>query len=308
MADHEQGIVEEAAKLCDELLEKDFEAPQGTLFNNQFLAPTLGFLKTKNKHAVIRLIGALIVPSVTAAALLGRISFKHIWTTTDDIWDYSIPLDESSRASTPTHLVLQSIQSAPSPKDPRSPQTPEYPQPTEKQQLFHLPRPQPTYAVGIVGREKEIHRQVLGFSISHTVQTVAIYAHYPFINADSKSVTFHFHEVTRYFLNGARGRDRWTSYKFALARYEHFAPELLKKLHSAIDDIPDDLDFEPGKSKKPARSPSEFDSGSESGDSTNSAGGEDQTSSSSSPSPRPPAKRKKMARRKPARKGQAAKA
>jgi len=148
MADHEQGIVEEAAKLCDELLEKDFEAPQGTLFNNQFLAPTLGFLKTKNKHAVIRLIGELIVPSVTAAALLGRISFKHIWTTTDDIWDYSIPLDESSRASTPTHLVLQSIQSAPSPKDPRSPQTPEYPQPTEKQQLFHLPRPQPTYAVG----------------------------------------------------------------------------------------------------------------------------------------------------------------
>lgn len=108
----------------------------------------------------------------------------------------------------------------------------------------------------IVGREKEIHRQVLGFSISHTVQTVAIYAHYPFINADSKSVTFHFHEVTRYFLNGARGRDRWTSYKFALARYEHFAPELLKKLHSAIDDIPDDLDFEPVFRPRTSPSPS----------------------------------------------------
>ncbi|KAL3450416.1 hypothetical protein BJX65DRAFT_305253 [Aspergillus insuetus] len=93
----------------------------------------------------------------------------------------------------------------------------------------------------IARREKELHRQVLGFSIAHTAKAVVISAHYPVLT-DDRGVTFHFHEITRFVLGAARGRDRWTSYKFTLVVYEHLSLVLLEKIHSAIDNIPDDLD------------------------------------------------------------------
>jgi hypothetical protein len=95
----------------------------------------------------------------------------------------------------------------------------------------------------MVGREKEIDRQALGFSITHNVRTVVIWAHYPVVG--SKTTTFHVHKVKRIFLSDSVGKAKWTPYKFALAIYEHWAPVLLSKLCSAIDQIPTDLNFDP---------------------------------------------------------------
>ncbi|KAJ0423938.1 hypothetical protein BJY00DRAFT_309755 [Aspergillus carlsbadensis] len=95
----------------------------------------------------------------------------------------------------------------------------------------------------MVGHEKELDRQALGFSITHNVRTVVIWAHYPVISG--KATTFHAHKVKRIFLSESVGEAKWTAYKFTLAVYEHWAPVLLSKLCSAIDQIPADLNFDP---------------------------------------------------------------
>jgi len=48
----------------------------------------------------------------------------------------------------------------------------------------------------IVKREKELHLQILAFSISHDHGTVRIYGHYPVI--DGNKTTFHRHPIRKF--------------------------------------------------------------------------------------------------------------
>ncbi|KAJ0423970.1 hypothetical protein BJY00DRAFT_29687 [Aspergillus carlsbadensis] len=98
--------------------------------------------------------------------------------------------------------------------------------------------------IRMVGREAELHQQVLGFSVAHNVRTVNIYAHYPII-VSGKQTTYHHCLMRHIYLSRMASNDRWVPFKFTMAVYEHFAPTLLVKLQSAIDEIPTDLDFDP---------------------------------------------------------------
>ncbi|KAL3453214.1 hypothetical protein BJX65DRAFT_263224 [Aspergillus insuetus] len=88
----------------------------------------------------------------------------------------------------------------------------------------------------IVGREEELNKEVLAFSISHSHRIVRIYAHY--VMFDNDAVSYYLHLVHEYTLTPRDIRQRWVSYKFVMAVYNEWAPVHHARICSAIDDLP----------------------------------------------------------------------
>jgi hypothetical protein len=63
----------------------------------------------------------------------------------------------------------------------------------------------------LVDREKELHREILAFSISHDHRSVRIYGHYPMIN--DKGTTFYRHPIREFSFAALDGKEKWTAYK-----------------------------------------------------------------------------------------------
>ncbi|OJJ72745.1 hypothetical protein ASPBRDRAFT_176189 [Aspergillus brasiliensis CBS 101740] len=86
------------------------------------------------------------------------------------------------------------------------------------------------------GRERELHRKILGFSFCHDHKGVEIYAHYPVFEPTGK-IEYHRQEVGMWSFISVE--ERWKSYRFAMGIYHNWAPSHFKLLCSAIDSIPD---------------------------------------------------------------------
>jgi hypothetical protein len=106
----------------------------------------------------------------------------------------------------------------------------------------------------LVHREMELHREILGFSISHDNRLVRIYGHYPVI--DGQDTTYYRHLICAFDFTVTDGKERWTTYKFVKEVYGTWMPVHFKRLAGAIDEIPSDIDFsisapqeQPGLSK-----------------------------------------------------------
>ncbi|KAM3068342.1 hypothetical protein ACMFMG_009480 [Clarireedia jacksonii] len=84
----------------------------------------------------------------------------------------------------------------------------------------------------LVGREKELHREILGLTISHDDKSERIYAHYPYIEGDK--VTIWRHTVDQFYLDH---NSKWRSYIFTKNVYDIFSLVNLRRICSAIDDI-----------------------------------------------------------------------
>jgi hypothetical protein len=90
-----------------------------------------------------------------------------------------------------------------------------------------------------VKREKELHRKILAFSISHDHRTVRIYGHYPII--DGNKTTFYRHSIHEFIFTALDGKEKWTAYKFTKNVYDIWMPTHFKRICPVIDDLP--LDF-----------------------------------------------------------------
>jgi hypothetical protein len=93
----------------------------------------------------------------------------------------------------------------------------------------------------LVGREMELHREILAFSISHDDRSVRIYGHYPVI--EGKDTKYYRHPIHEFSFTALDGKEKWTAYRFTKSVYETWMPAHFKQLSSAIDKIPADLDF-----------------------------------------------------------------
>ncbi|PGH35294.1 hypothetical protein GX50_01874 [[Emmonsia] crescens] len=91
-------------------------------------------------------------------------------------------------------------------------------------------------ARGVVKHEKELHQQILAFSISHDHQMIRIYGHYPIINEEK--TTYYRHSIREFSFAELDGREKWTSYMFVMRVYSDWAPSHFKRLCSAIDELP----------------------------------------------------------------------
>jgi hypothetical protein len=93
----------------------------------------------------------------------------------------------------------------------------------------------------LVGREMEVHQEILAFSISHDNKSVRIYGHYPVI--DGKDTKYYRHPIYNFDFTTLDGKEKWTAYRFTKNVYDIWMPAHFKRICSAIDKIPQDLDF-----------------------------------------------------------------
>ena len=92
-----------------------------------------------------------------------------------------------------------------------------------------------------VGREQELHRQILGFSYSHDHESVRIWGHYPVINEDK--TTFWRYPIRKFDFTERRGLEKWAAWTFTKNVYDIWVTPHLKRICSAIDDLPPEQDF-----------------------------------------------------------------
>ena len=84
-----------------------------------------------------------------------------------------------------------------------------------------------------------LSHEVLFFSVSHDAAFVEIFAHYPVIEEEN-TMNIYCHLVRSFDLNDDDGRNRWTSYNYIRAIYEHFSKMHLKRIREAIIRLPDE--------------------------------------------------------------------
>lgn len=95
----------------------------------------------------------------------------------------------------------------------------------------------------LVGREKELHREINGFSISHNDEDVRIWGHYAVIHG--KDVKFYRHLISKFiFAPSGEGDQRWKAHKFVKNVYDLWLPKHFDRTCSVIDMLPADLNFD----------------------------------------------------------------
>jgi hypothetical protein len=104
----------------------------------------------------------------------------------------------------------------------------------------------------LIKREKELHREILTFSVSHDHRTVRIYSHYPVI--DGNKTTFYRHPIHKFSFTALDGKKKWTAYKFTKNVYDKWMPTHLKRICSVINNLPLDPDFKVSEQSKPGES------------------------------------------------------
>ncbi len=99
--------------------------------------------------------------------------------------------------------------------------------------------------------ENELHRELLTFSISHDHRTVRLYGYYPIL--DGPKTRIYRHPIHTFDITALDGEERWTTYKFTVAVYNH-SLTLLKNIRSVIDELPPDFNPELSQQSEPQRS------------------------------------------------------
>ncbi|KAH0493136.1 hypothetical protein TgHK011_008056 [Trichoderma gracile] len=95
----------------------------------------------------------------------------------------------------------------------------------------------------LVKRENEVHRQILSFSISHDNCSVRIYGHYPVIDG-THGTKYYRHPIQQFDYTAVGGKERWTAYRFIKNVYDNWAPDHFKRISSAIDQLPTNLNLD----------------------------------------------------------------
>jgi hypothetical protein len=264
MRSSESGLVEEDKSLCEKLLSASQPPPVHSLFDERF-DKFHSLIRGRSEARVYLDLHPLLVPSVENLYISGQEEFGPLIEGHNDLWVKSIPFygprpqpdhTYGFKWSNFTETQRQKLNIEPSEKSYYTAREDIYfpflvsEVKCGKQGLDLADRPNAnsmTIALrGIVDlyrkadRAAEVHRRVLGFSISHDDRTARIYAHYPEIDGES---TTYFRDTIREFPFGAgKGQDRWQCYQFTLNVCQTFAPALLKRLMAMADKLPDPIE------------------------------------------------------------------
>lgn len=93
----------------------------------------------------------------------------------------------------------------------------------------------------LVKREKELHREILSFSISHDNRSVRIYGYYPIIKGNKTPI--YRHSIRVFDIQALEGKKKWTANIFTQNVYNLWMPKHLDKIRSIIDEIPSSPNF-----------------------------------------------------------------
>ncbi|KAG9772805.1 hypothetical protein KCU88_g6021, partial [Aureobasidium melanogenum] len=264
------GVDDKSRTLIRGLLEKAQPVPKDSLFREDLFNSTFRKIRNRNETRVIRDISQLIVPSAEIFATYGAAALDCLIESTNEGWNNSIPVTKTRpqpdysvgfRREAFTETQLQKLQPFVGDLTDNSffmgtwyMYFPFFSSEVkcgaaaldvaDRQNAHSM-----TLAVRgvvelfrLVKREKELHREILAFSISHDHRSVRIYGHYPVI--EGKKTTFYRHPIHTFDFTALDGKEKWTAYKFTKSVYDTWMPGHFKRLCSAIDAIPPDIHFE----------------------------------------------------------------
>ncbi|KHN95003.1 uncharacterized protein MAM_07230 [Metarhizium album ARSEF 1941] len=267
----ELGITESSKCAIQELLEGDQPVPKDTIFDDFIFIHAYCNLRGKNEARVIQDISRLIVPSAETLALRVK-SLRHLTESVNEGWNNSIPLiGTRPQPDYSVGLTREAFN-----KDQLAKLSPFIGDFISGDQSFFMATyymyfpfltcevkcsaaaldvadrqnaHSMTLAVRAVTelfcavkRESEVHRQILAFSISHDHRSVRIYGHYPVLKG--KDATYYRHPIRTFDFTELDGKEKWTAYRFTKNVYELWMPSHFKRICSAIDQLPADLDFD----------------------------------------------------------------
>lgn len=280
MVDHRLGITKESKALCQLLMEKPQPTPRYTLFSSDKLfEKTCERLKAENEAKVTIRISQLIVPSAEIQADKGAKELTILREYYNRRWVNSVPFfntpgSDSHQGPQPQPDYGVGFDRAAFSSDQLRKLRPHLGDPLSEFSFFAATHEmyfpfltsevkcgdgeldvadrQNIYAQSInirglytlfelVGREKELLREVNGFSISHNEEVVRIWGHY--VALDGKDVRYYRHLIEKFhFTPSGRGDQRWKAYKFVRNIYDVWVPRHFERICSAIDMLPDDAD------------------------------------------------------------------
>ena len=269
MKKDKEGPKQETKDECRKLLEANQDPPKDSRFSDRVFESTCERVRNRNEAKVIDKIARLVVPSAEDLADLGEEHLEKLVETVNEGWENSIPVTKSRPQpdyavgfdrSAFTDEQLKKFE----------PWVGELTETSFFMATDYMYFPfftcevkcgaaaldiadrqnahSMTLAVrGIVAlyrlvkRETELDREILAFSVSHDHGSVRIYGHYPVING--KDTKYYRHPIREFSFTELDGREKWTTYKFTKNVYDNWMPGHLKRISSAIDDIPLGVNF-----------------------------------------------------------------
>jgi len=266
------GITDASKSLYRILLENEQTVPQGSLFHDDLFDKTCRKIQDRNEARVIQDITRLIVPSAETLATYGSTHLSHLIESVDEGWkssirfygpcpqpDYAVAFGRSAFTEDQLKKLKPWVGEVPDSYTSYFMATWQMYFPfltcevkcgaaaldvADRQNAHSM-----TLAVRavvelfrLVGREKELRREILAFSISHNDRTARIYAHYAEI--DGPKTTYYRYPIKEFSFTSEDGKEKWTAYKFTKNVYDIWMPAHFERICSAIDELPSDINFE----------------------------------------------------------------
>lgn len=265
-------VTDESKKLCKNLLERKQVFPENSLFHDDFFDLTCQMIHNRNEARVIRDISQLIVPSAENLAIRGAKHLKILVETVNAGWNNSIPL-AGTRPQPDYSVGFQREAFTKEQLEILSPFVGDFiaGDLSYFMATYYLYFPflacevqcgagdlaiadrQNAHSMTLaargvvelfrlVGRETEVHRQILAFSVSHDDQWARIYGYYPVI--DEKETKYYRHTIRKFCFTELDGEAKWAAYQFTKNVYDTWMPDHFKRITSAIDQIPAKVNFD----------------------------------------------------------------
>ncbi|OJD13205.1 hypothetical protein AJ78_06323 [Emergomyces pasteurianus Ep9510] len=243
------GITDASKSSYQILLNAEQRVPENSLFRDDLFKKICEKMQDRNEAMVIQDITRLTVPSAENLAIYGDEHLKILIESVSEGWDNAIPVTKPRpqpdysvgfRREAFTDDQLQRLQ----------PFVGDLTDTSYFMATFYIA----TIAVRatvelfkLVKREKEIDQEILAFSVSHDHTAVRIYGHYTVL--EGEKTNFYRHPIHKFDFTALNGKEKWTAYKFTRNVYDIWMPTHFKRICSAIDQIPPDVDFDVSQSE-----------------------------------------------------------
>ncbi|KAJ5340367.1 hypothetical protein N7541_009491 [Penicillium brevicompactum] len=254
------GPISEDIALCERLLSQPIEPPTGTLFEDEYNTDFHHALQNRSEARLLVDLHPLIMPSAENQYIRGNQSLKDVidgyndpWLKTEPIYGPKPQPDHARglRWSAFSESQRRKLGIKPDEKSPYTVREDMYfPYLTAEikcgNQALELADRQNMHSMCIAlravvslcqaaGCTEEVHRRILGFSISHELEGFRIYGYYPEIH-DGK-VSFYRWPVAQ--PNVWVKETRWTCYQFVENLDREFLPIHTDRLMRILEEVPD---------------------------------------------------------------------
>lgn len=268
------GVTDVSKSLCRALLDKEQTIPIDSLFRDDLFRKICRKIRDRNEALVVQDISRLIVPSAQNMAIYGSTNLDCLVESVNEGWNNSIPVTKPRpqpdyavgfKREAFTSTQLKKLQ----------PFIGDLTETSYFLGTFYMYFPFLTCEVKcgaaaleiadrqnahsmtlavrgvvelfrLVKREKELHQEVLAFSVSHDHRSVRIYGHYAEVERDETK--FYRYPIRTFDFTELDGKDKWTAYKFTKNIYDMWTPEHFKRISSAVDQIPEGVSFDVSQS------------------------------------------------------------